>query len=223
MKSLTDGLWTLIARFSNNDTKNWMEDNGTLWYDRVEAYGNTLDPSDSADMISEAFWLQEGSEFKITKSDDATHTTLLTTTGNCLNGTTFRAKMKSYGEFRGEKIWASDKCLGSCSVSYGGDYTKVEGFDQSQCDGTFQTKDKIGFWCDYSSGADHTKTGGSVIMIGGDGPSCSHTGHGIGITGTDYARFAPKNGGNRPEYDFGNHPFNGVPTNLYSLNLWVNA
>ena len=52
MKSLTDGPWTLIARFSNNDTKNWMEDNGTLWYDREEAYGNTLDPSDNADMIS---------------------------------------------------------------------------------------------------------------------------------------------------------------------------
>ena len=28
------------------------------------------DPSDNADMISEAFWLQRGSEFKITKSDD---------------------------------------------------------------------------------------------------------------------------------------------------------
>ena len=131
MKRVIDGPWTLIARFSNNDTENWMEDKGTLWYDRVEAYGNTLDPSDNADMISEAFWLQKGSEFKITKSDDPTHTALLTTTGNCLNGMTFRAKMKSYGEFRGTKSWASNKCLGSCSVSYGGNYTKVEGFGQS--------------------------------------------------------------------------------------------
>ena len=216
MKSFTDGRWTLIARFSNNDTKNWMEDNGTLWYDRVEAYGNTLDSRDNADMISEAFWLQQGSEFKITKCDDPTHTALLTTTGNCLNVTIFRDKMKSYGEFRGTEIWASNKCLGNCSVSYGGNYTEVEGFGQSQCNGTFQTKDKIWFWCDYY-GKD-----GSVIMMGGGGPSCNHTGHGIGITGTYHARFSPLQK-HRHEYDFGNDPVNGVPTNLYSLNLWVNA
>ena len=213
MKSLTDRPWTLIARFSNNDTKNWMEDKGTWWYDREEAYGNTLDPSDNADMISEAFWLQQGSEFKITRSDDPTHTALLTTTGNCLNGMTFRAKMQSYGEFRGGKSWASNKCLGSCYVSYGGNYTKVEGFGQSQCDGEIQAKDKIGFWCDYD------KADGSVIMIGGGGPSCSHTGHGIGITGTPKAKF--KTWIHKPEYDFGNDPFNGVPTKLHSLNLWV--
>ena len=26
--------WTLIARFSNNDAKNWMEDSGEWWYDK---------------------------------------------------------------------------------------------------------------------------------------------------------------------------------------------
>ena len=187
-----------------------MEDNGTLWYDREEAYGNTLDPSDNADMISEAFWLQQGSEFKITKSDDPTHTALLTTTGNCLNGMTFRAKMKSYGEFRDTKIWASDKCQGSCSVSYGGDYTRVDGFAQSQCDGNIQAKDKIGFWCDYGSGD------GVVLMIGGGGSGCDRADHGIGITEESHSRF----GGSDPEYDFGNDA-DGVPTKLYSLNLWV--
>ena len=25
--------WTLIARFSNNDNKNWMLDDGSWWYD----------------------------------------------------------------------------------------------------------------------------------------------------------------------------------------------
>ena len=95
MKRLTDGPWTLIAWFSNNDTKNWMEDNGTLWYDREEVYGNTLDPSDNADKISEGFWPQRASELKITESDDPTHTALLTTTGNSLNGMTFRAKMEN--------------------------------------------------------------------------------------------------------------------------------
>ena len=187
-----------------------MEDQETWWYDRVEAYGNTLDPSDNADMISEAFWLQQGSEFKITKSDDPTHTALLTTTGNCLNGMTFRAKMKSYGEFRGTKIWASDKCQGNCSVSYGGDYTRVEGFGQSQCNGDIQSKDKIGLWCDYGGGD------GAVLMIGGGGSRCKRADHGIGITEEDHSRF----GGYFPEFDFGNDA-NVVPTKLYSLNLWV--
>ena len=210
MKSLSDGPWTLIARFSNTDTKNWMEDNGTWWYDREEAYGNTHDPSDNADMISEAFWLQQGFEFKITKSDDSTHTALLTTTGNCLNEMTFRNKMKSYGEFRGTKSWAKNKCLGNCSVNYGGNYTGVEGFAQSQCDGNIQSKNKIGFLCDYSTGD------GAVLMIGGGGAGCDRADHGIGITEENESRF----GGSLPKFDFGNNA-KVVPTKLYSLNLWV--
>ena len=187
-----------------------MEDNGTWWYDIVDEYGNTVDPSDNADMISDAFWLQQGSEFKITKSDDPTHTALLTTTGNCLNGMTFRDKMKSFGEFRGRKSWASNECLGSCSVSYGGNYTEVEGFGQSQCDGSIQTKNNIGFWCDYSHGD------GVVLMIGGGGSECNRADHGIGITEANQAMLKTV----VPEYDFGN---NGdvVPTKVYSLNLWV--
>ena len=200
----------MVARFSNDDVINWMEDNGTWWYDRVDAYGNTLDPSDNADMISEAFWLQQGSEFKITKSDDPTHTALLTTTGNCLNGMTFRDKMKSFGEFRGRKSWASNECLGSCSVSYGGNYTEVEGFGQSHCDGNIQSKNNIGFWCQFTGD-------GSVLMIGGGGSDCRRADHGIGITEENDATFQASFSG---ENDFGNDEYD-TPTTLYSLNLWV--
>ena len=106
--------------------------------------------------------------------------------------------------------WASDQCLGNCSVSYGGNYTKLYGFAQPQCDGDIQAKDKIGFWCDYSSGD------GAVLMIGGGGSGCSRADHGIGITEEGQSRF----GCSLPEFDFGNDA-DGVPTKLYSLNLLV--
>ena len=37
--------WTLIARFSNNDAKNWMKDNGEWWYDKSVAVGKGISPS----------------------------------------------------------------------------------------------------------------------------------------------------------------------------------
>ena len=98
-------------------------------------------------------------------------------------------------------------------MSYGGNHTKVEGFGQSQCDGEIQAKGKIGFCCDCS------KADGSVIMIGGGGLSCSHTGHGIGITGTSEAKFKSKS--RKSEYDFANEAKGVPPTNLNSLNLLV--
>ncbi|RMX55768.1 hypothetical protein pdam_00020914, partial [Pocillopora damicornis] len=77
----TDGRgWTLIARFSNNDVKNWMADTGHWWYDRQVSTGRTESPFRNTDMISPAFWLVRGSEFKITRSDDPSHTPLLQTT-----------------------------------------------------------------------------------------------------------------------------------------------
>ena len=42
--------WMLIARFSNNDGKNWMADSGDWWYDRRNASGATTDPSVNAYM-----------------------------------------------------------------------------------------------------------------------------------------------------------------------------
>ncbi|RMX55772.1 hypothetical protein pdam_00020921, partial [Pocillopora damicornis] len=49
--------WTLLARFSNSDGKNWMRDDGRWWYDQHAANGATNDPSVNTDMISPAFWL----------------------------------------------------------------------------------------------------------------------------------------------------------------------
>ena len=101
--------WTLTARFSNNDNKNWMKESGYWRYDQQVAMGTAHSPSINADMISPAFWLVSGREFKITRSDDPSHTPLLQSTGNCLAGQTFRSKISSYGDFRNGKVWASDQ------------------------------------------------------------------------------------------------------------------
>ena len=209
--SATDGEWTLIARFSNADKKNWMEDQGTWWYDRTQPYGNTHDTSANTDMISEAFWLKNGIEFRITRSDDMKHTPLLTTTGNCLGGKSFRSKLTSYGEFRGSNSWANDRCRGKCSVVYSGSYSGAAGFAQASCDhGTIQKHDEIGFYCQYDTGD------GSVLMIGGGGPSCDRADHGLGITESNVGSF---DDGGTAELDFGNEA--SLDQRTYSLNLWV--
>ena len=97
---LSGGGWTLISRFSNGDSKNWMRKSGDWWYDRTGCTGTCISPNDNRDMINQAFYLVKGSEFKITRSDDSTHTALLKTTSACLGGNSFRSKMASYGNFR---------------------------------------------------------------------------------------------------------------------------
>ena len=206
--------WTLIARFSNNDNKNWLKHRGYWWYDQQVAMGTTYSPSINADMISPAFWLVSGREFRITRSDDPSHTPLLQTTGNCLAGQTFRSKITSYGDFRNGKVWASNQCLGSCMVQYGGQYKSTDGFQQAECVGNIQGASKIGFWCDWQDGD------GSVMMIGGGGPGCYRADHGIGITETDAASFVEEEG--QTEYDFGyNATTDTAPSQAYSLNLWI--
>ena len=202
--------WTLIARFSNHDAKNWMLDTGHWWYDKNGAFGETSDPSSNADMISPVFWVVSGSEFKITRSDDSQHTSLLQTTGNCLGGQTFRSKVTSYGDFRDGVVWASDQCLGTCTVQYGGQYQSTGGFQQATCSGDIQGSHAIGFWCDWGGGD------GAVLMIGGGGTSCSRADHGIGVTEANEASFVYSATG---ESDFGNG--GDVPTQGYSLNLWI--
>ena len=103
--------WTLIARFLNNDAKNWMEDNGEWWYDKNVGVGNRIVPQVNAEMLSPAFGLVSGLEFKVTRCDDPHHTALLQTTGDCLGGQTFRQKIESYGNLRDGTVWASDDCL----------------------------------------------------------------------------------------------------------------
>ena len=178
--------------------------------------GTTYSPSINADMISTSFWLVSGREFKITRSDDPSHTPLLQTTGNCLAGQTFRSKITSYGDFRNGKVWASDKCLGSCTVQYGGQYKSTDGFQQAECSGHVQSAKNIGFWCDCDGG-----DGSSVMMIGGGGSTCDLADHGVGITESDAASFV-KYGGSATEYDFGyDANTRNAPSHSYSLNLWI--
>ena len=204
--------WTLIARFSNKDAKNWMEDSGKWWYDKSVGVGDIADPSVNADMLSPAFWLVKGSEVKITRSDDTQHTALLRTTGDCLGGKTFRAKITSYGNFRNGRVWASDDCQGNCKVRYGGQFKKTGGFAQATCDGSIQKATRVGFWCDWGHGD------GAVLMIGGGGKDCQRADHGIGITEADKASFFS---GGEGENDFGDGRA-GSKSKTYSLNLWIN-
>ena len=204
--------WILIARFSNNDDKNWMNYDGSWWYDASVGIGNIIDPTINADMISPSFWLISGRGFKITRSDDPLHTPLLQTTGDCLDELPFRYKLTSFGDFRNGVVWGYNKCLGSCSVEYGGQYLTTDGFQQAECNGHLQSAKKVGFWCDWSDGD------GSVMMIGGGGESCSRADHGIGITEENDASF-----GGSDKFDFGFDAQNttyGMSTS-YSLNLWI--
>ncbi|KAL9978700.1 hypothetical protein ACROYT_G016249 [Oculina patagonica] len=204
--------WTLIARFSNTDARNWMEDSdGYWWYDITEATGETTDPSIKKDMISPAFWMTSGNEFKITRSNDTQHTPLLQTTSGCLGGKTFRSKITSYGDFRNGSQWVRDQCLGNCAVEYGGQYQDTIGFEQAQCNGTIQSSNKIGFWCNKGWSS-------TVMMIGGGGEECKAAGHGVGVTAAKSPHFVTESG--RRKTDFANwewgHVFRG-----YALNLWV--
>ena len=208
--------WTLIARFSNSDEKNWMNDTGYWWYDQQVGIGSTTNPSCNTDMISQAFWLLKGNDFKVTRSDDPSHAPLLQTTGNCLAGQTFRSKITSYGDFRNGKVWASGKCLGSCTVQYGGQYKSTDGFQQAECSGNLQSANKISFWCHWGAGD------GSVMMIGGGGGVCSRADHGIGLTEADAASFVLDGESYEREYDFGYSALGGhPPSESYSLNLWI--
>ncbi|KAL9961262.1 hypothetical protein ACROYT_G030171 [Oculina patagonica] len=199
--------WTLIARFSNNDVVQWM--NGYWWYDRTEAVGKTIDPFANADMISPAFWLASGNEFKITRSDDSLHTPLLQTTGNCLGGQTFRTKITSYGDFSNGKKWSLNQCLGNCKVKYGGQYSTTEGFIKAGVNGTMQSFNRIGFWC-------HWGWSGTVMMIGGGGQG--NAGHGLGVTAGNQPNFV----NNRPKKDFANDAWESS-TRQYALNLWIRS
>jgi len=112
-------------------------------------------------------------------------------------------------------VWSSNRCLGSCTVQYGGQYKTTDGFQQAGCSSNIQSSSKIGFWCDWSGGD------GSVMMIGGGGKDCNRADHGIGITEANEASFVEA-GGSETEYDFGYDANTGnAPTQSYSLNLWI--
>eukprot|EP00795_Rhopilema_esculentum_P011625 gene11625-21867_t len=209
---MKNGGYTLIARFSNADAGNWMQASGEFWY-TTEEYGQTNSTIVNSDMLSLAFSMVNGSDIKVSRSDDIEHTALLNAPG-CLLGTTMRARMTSYGDFRNGKVWtSSDRCLGNCSAVFSGQYATTVGFKYATSTCTASNDilngNNIGFWCRYSTGD------GSVIMIGGGGASCARADHGIGVTEEDNARL----GGSLPSKDFGDDGASGATT--YSLNLWI--
>ena len=129
-------------------------------------------------------------------------------------GKTFRSKITSYGNFRKGTVWASDQCLGSCAVIYGGQYKTTAGFEQHSCNGFIQSSNYIGFWCDWHNGD------GAVMMIGGGGGlSCARADHGVGITELNAASF----GKLHYAFDFGTDANVSavVEASKYSLNLWI--
>ncbi len=205
------GGWTLIARFSNADGKNWMRDDAYWWYDIQSSQGSPTSTSSNYDMISEAFWRVNGNEIKITRSDDGSQSALLRTYSNCLGVKTFRGFLSSYGKFSHGNVWSNDRCFGSCPVYYGGSYSSTDGFSQVGCSSNIQGSQLIGFWCQWSTGD------GSVMMIGGGGSGCSRADHGIGITESNNGGFVWTTS---EEHDFGDEA-NNNPTSSYSLNLWI--
>lgn len=95
---MLNGGFTLIARFSNVDARNWMEASGNFWY-QIESYGNDTSTSSNADMVSKAFSKIAGYDLKLTRSDDNGHVALMSATG-CMGGQSLRTKVASYGDFR---------------------------------------------------------------------------------------------------------------------------
>ncbi|XP_074614661.1 uncharacterized protein LOC141874349 [Acropora palmata] len=202
------GGWTLISRFSNTDGANWMQYSGNWWYDRTSSYGSITSPSSNSDMISPAFWLVQGNDMRITRSDDVS--TYVETYRNCIGGTSFRRFMASFGNFRRGAVWNSNSCRGRCYARYGGNIGSVSAFSQFHC-GSYHIGgySRVSFWCDWSSGD------GSVVMVGGGGGNCKRADHGIGITEANSARFGTGN----CDGDFGDDC--GYASG-YSLNLWIN-
>ena len=213
--SSNGGGWTLISRFSNADSANWMQSSGSWWYDRTSSYGSVISPSDNYDMISPAFWLVTGNYIKITRSDDSSNTALLYT-DSCTGGKTFRSFITSFGNFRNGAVWNDDACRGSCYSYYGGNYSSTVGFGLAECSGNLQSRNHLSFWCDYGSNGGSIDGDGSVMMIGGGGGngSCKYANHGLGITEADDARF----GTGKRDGDFGHL---GDMPDSYSLNLWI--
>ncbi len=92
------GGWTLIARFSNADSINWVASSGSYLYDVTET-GSTTSATANSDMVSKAFHNAGGFRIKITRTDTTNHQHLLYT-DDCLKGSDFRTFITSFGNFR---------------------------------------------------------------------------------------------------------------------------
>ncbi len=200
------GGWTLVARFSNKDGKNWIS-NGSWWYDRTTESGKPTSRSDNYDAISRAFWLVKGQELKITRSDNTHDGYLLKTNSKCLGGLTFRQKVASFGNYK-TSVWGSSSVKGTCDADLGNNYSATSGFKYANCKSSIGKPKSISFFADWSSGD------GAVLMIGGGGSNCNRADHGIAITEENSAKFGASLG-----EDFGDAY--KVGSSAYSLNLFV--
>jgi hypothetical protein len=209
---MVNGGWTLVARFSNADAKNWIA-SGDLWYDRTDELGAVTDPTVNADAMSAAFFGVTATELRITRSDSSSHNSLLTTTNNCLQGQSLRDKIASFGNFR-SGVWASDDVRGTCSAIFENEYQSTSGFERvgaSSCQ--IGNANGISFFADWDNGD------GAVIMIGGGGTQCNRADHGIGVTEANEAQFGTTATGANLQNDFGSD--GNLGATAYSLNMWV--
>ena len=88
MSDRTEEGWTLVARLSNADAIRWS--GSTFWQDRLQSFGNVVNPNDNADMISEAFWMVDGKEIRFTRSDNGR----TISAGSCLSAS--QSTLRSY-------------------------------------------------------------------------------------------------------------------------------
>eukprot|EP00794_Sanderia_malayensis_P018027 gene18027-19833_t len=189
---MLNGGFTLIARFSNLDAKNWMQRSGAWWYDLASAGSDQNSPFiHNSDMLNNAFSVVPGNDIKVTRSDD----------------------------FKNGAQWSqSYKCLDSCAAVFesGSEQTKGFKFINSQCNTTddILSRGNIGFWCRYQTGD------GAVIMFGGGGQSCSRADHGIGITEMDVPAFGTTDRGYF-DFGNDARPPDQAITERYALNLWI--
>ena len=204
------GGWTLVARFANSDSKNWI-DSATWWYDRTTEAGSPTSRSVNSDAISRAFWTVKALELKISRTDISNDAHLLKTKTSCLGAKTFRDKIKSMGTYK-TGAWSSDAVRGTCDADLGGSYSSTSGFKQANCAGDIGKAKSISFFADWSSGD------GAVLMIGGGGNSCERADHGIGITEGNDAQFGNCSSGCSTRYDFGDA---SSYSTTYALNLFV--
>lgn len=215
-----DGGWTLVARISNGDAHNWIDD-ANYWYSRQTPNGATDQVNiHDEDMISRAFWRVKADEFRISRSDNANQAHLLKTLDGCMGGKSFREHIASFGDYSecSGDGWALDNVKGSCDVSLGGNYATTAGFEYTlpqNCEAALiGGMSKVSFFADWGgSGGDS-----AIVMIGGGGDDCGRSDHGIGITEESAACF----GG--PDYnqgDFGWDGDDGTADPGYALNLWV--
>ena len=95
---MVNGGFTLVARFSNADQRQWMRPSLEFWYSK-DSYGKTTLTSHNGDMVNLAFSMVSGDDIKVSRSDDNSHTALLLAP-KCVGDISMRSKIVAYGDFR---------------------------------------------------------------------------------------------------------------------------